>query len=162
MSEYETCERCGRDVPSGDRTTVDLLNSYEVCYGCAETLTGDVEFYDWQDRYTEEQHERAVEELSNRDEIKCVISDYEQGAIIIHTPYVSSDVVADFCEHFGFQIRGFHPVWEQEDKWPCVSDHGSLFEVSLSYEQNSDSPIPIKFKFETTHIDTLSDSDKQF
>lgn len=160
--EYEQCERCGKDVIPGSRVTVEIDDSYKVCISCAEALIGEIELYDWQDRYTEEQHERALSLLSGRDEIDCVISDYDIGHIIVHTDYVSSDVIKDFCEHFGFSIKSFGPVWENETDIPCISDHGSTFEVVLQYGYQSDMPIPTQFKFEEMYVDRLDENDEQF
>jgi hypothetical protein len=114
------------------------------------------------DEYTEEQHERAVSLLSERDEIQCVITDFEEGLVVVHTPYVTSDVVKDFCLHFGYEIVRFGPAWEKESILPCMSDHGSTFEIALSYTMKSDSPIPLNVEFVSEHIDELDENDKQF
>lgn len=115
-----------------------------------------------EERYTEEQHERATTLLSEQDEIECVISDYEQKLVIVHTPYVSSDVVGDFCEQFGYHIQSFGPRWENGSRFPCSAHHGSMFEIVLSYDYTSDAPMPIRVPFVRETLDELDGNDKQF
>lgn len=114
------------------------------------------------ERYTEDIHERAVELLEGRDEIDCVIHDYERRDIFVHTPYVSSNVVTDFCNFFGYRLSGFWPEWEQESDLPCMSDHGSTFVILLQYTPRSPPPSNIGVKFPTPHLDELDESSKQF
>lgn len=132
------------------------------CEQCIASLRDADERDPWKERYTEEQHERAVSLLSEQDEIECVISDYDVGQIIVHTPYVSSNVVTDFCNHFGFIIQSFGPRWENGSKFPCTAHHGSMFEIVLSYEHESDTPIPLRVSFVRDHLDDLDGNDKQF
>lgn len=160
--EYDTCDRCGRDVYPDDLQTITVVEKHEVCPGCMNDVSEDIDNYDWQDRYTEEQHERAVSLLAERDEILCVISSYEDAQIIVHTPYVTSDVVLDFCNHFGFYITHFAPCWKQESEYPCINDHGSVFQITLSYTHRSRPPIPMNVEFKPSRIDDLSESDQQF
>lgn len=160
--DWINCDRCGRNVDPDDTKDISIDGEYEVCPGCATDLTQDIEQYDADDRYTEEQHERAVSLLSDRDEIECVISSYEDKQIIVHTPYVSSEVVIDFCDHFGFYMNQFEVCWEEEYSWPCVSDHGSIFQIVLSYTHRSRPPIPLNAKFTEDRIDNLTENDKQF
>lgn len=139
-----------------------LSDERRVCEGCVLALSEDVDYYDWQDRYTEEQHERAVNLLSDQDEIECVISSYDDGQVIIHTPYVTSDVVTDFCNQFGFKVLAFGPQWQANGMWPCVDQHGDIFEIVLEYNHNSPQPVPMAAVFQTEHIDRLDGNDKQF
>lgn len=156
----DECDRCEREFD--DLRDVDLIAERDLCEGCVRALDEDVYNYRWQDRYTEEQHERALSLLSGRDEFECVISSYEDGQIILHTPYVSSDVVTDFCDHFGFQIISFGPQWEADEVWPCAHRHGDLFEIGLEYNEQCPSPIPVAMKFEEIDIEDLDENDKQF
>lgn len=133
-----------------------------LCAACRQAVSDSIEYYDWKDRYTEEQHERALSLLSERDEIECVLNSYEDGQIILHTPYVSSDLVADYCEHFGFVIKSFGPRWMQDGVFPCETSHGDIFEIVLEYNSSCDPPIPTSVIFENECIDRLDGNDKQF
>lgn len=160
--EYDECERCGHDRLPEDMRTIELEDEWYVCAGCIAALEEDIVYRDWQDRYTEEQHERAVSLLSERDEFECIISSYEDGQIVLHTSYVSSDVVTDFCNHFGFQIVSFGPQWENDEMWPCMHQHGSLFEIVLEYNHRSQQPVPLSVTFQENHIERVDGNDKQF
>lgn len=154
------CDRCGRDA---EVETIQIASDwYHLCDGCIVDLRESIELYDWEDRYTEEQHERAISVLSDVDEINCVIGSYEDATIVVHTAYVSSDVVADVCDHFGLRIVAFYPRWDLDDTWPCVDDHGSIFEIVLEYTSHSPTPIPTSVIFEETHIENLDENDRQF
>lgn len=141
---------------------ITLSEERRVCEGCVRALSEDVDYYDWRTRYTEEQHERAVNLLSDQDEIECVISSYDDGQIIVHTQYVSSNVVTDFCNHFGFKILSFGPQWHVDQMWPCMDQHGDIYEVVLEYNHNSPQPIPMAAVFQEDHIEMLDGNDKQF
>lgn len=154
------CDRCEYEYEN--LNTVELKKERRLCDGCIRALDEDVYYYRWQDRYTKEQHERALSLLSERDEFECVIGSYEDGQIVLHTEYVSSDVVSDFCDHFGFEVIQFGPQWEQDGVWPCVIDHGSLFEIVLEYNHHCRSPAPIAAKFMPNHIENLDGNDRQF
>lgn len=156
----EECQRCG--VERDELATVELLDEYDLCDGCVRDIDANIEHYHVEDRYTEEQHERAVQLLSERDETECVINSYEDRQIVVHTPYVSSDVVTDFCDHFGLRILWYGPRWQAEGAWPCADDHGDIFEVVLGYDHDCPPPVPINSVFETAHIDDLDGNDKQF
>jgi len=156
MSE---CDRCDREYD--ELECVEPLDA-DLCEGCVRALSGNIEMYDWRDRYTEEQHERAVSLLSDYDEFECVISSYEDGQIVLHTSYVSSDVVTDFCNHFGFQIVAFGPQWEQDEMWPCMHQHGSVFEIVLEYNHQSQHPVPLNAEFTENHIERVDGNDEQF
>lgn len=157
----DVCERCGEEFD--ELQTVELEESQDLCHGCVRALAENVETYRWQDLYTEEQHERAVSLLSEMNEIECVIESYEYGQIIVHTPYVSSDIVADICDHFGHKIISFGPLWKEEgNKIPCMPYHGSIFEIVLKYDNSCDVPVPIGAKFFESEIDTLDENDRQF
>lgn len=160
--EYEECDRCGRDTLPDDIKTIKLNDRHEVCYGCSEALTEDIESYRWQDRYTEEHHERALSLFSEDDNIHCTIEDYERGQILIHTDYVSSRVITDFCKHFGYRIFSFGPIWEETSKWKCVEQHGSTFEIGLQYDHHCPMPAATNIKFIENHSEKLSGKDKQF
>lgn len=157
----DKCDRCSRDDIE-ETETIHLENDYDLCKGCVRDLESNVTSYDWQDRYTEEQHERAISLLEEVEEIECVISSYEDGQIVIHTPYVSSDVVADFCNHFGLRIVKFGPRWNLDSTWPCVDHHDSMFEVVLSYDHRSPPPIPISVEFVEQALENLGENDRQF
>jgi len=161
-TEYESCERCGRSVEPEMIHSVELESEWSVCDGCVRAMEDNTTYHDWRDRYTEEQHERAVSLLVSRDEFECVLDDYSRGQIAVHTPYVSSDVVLDFCKHFGFEIAGFWPRWEQEERLPCSSEHGSTFEIILEYNTRSSPPIPTSVEFDVIRLDRLDEIDKQF
>lgn len=156
------CDRCGNESIPRYIHTVDVDGEYSVCSGCISALVESIEWYDWRNRYTEEHHERAVSLLSERDEIDCVISEYETGRIIVHTSYVSSDVVKDFCNHFGFKISRFEPNWAKESSWPCTKDHGDCFQIVLMYDHDCPKPTPVNTKFFENHIDDLEENDRQF
>lgn len=160
--KYEECDRCGNDSLPEAMQYVVLETGHQLCEGCLRAMEDDVEYYDWQDRYTEEQHERAIELFSERDEFECVISSYEDGQVVLHTPYVSSDVVTDFCNHFGYRIAAFTPRWEVENEWPCMSQHGDTFEIMLEYNSQCSPPIPLPAKFQENHIEQIKAPDKQF
>jgi hypothetical protein len=114
------------------------------------------------EQYTEDIHGHAVDLLQSRDEIQCVIHDYERRMIFIHTPYVASEVVTDFCNFFGYRLSRFGPAWEQERDDPCMEKHGSTFEILLEYTPNSPPPANIETVFPTDHLEQLDESDKQF
>lgn len=156
------CERCGRDALAEHIERVELQSDYSLCTGCIEDLDQSIEYYHRKSRYTKEQHDRAVELLDERDEIFCVYQSYEYCEITVHTPYVSSKVVADFCEHFNYNIVKFSPLWEQESEMKCVDDHGSAFEIVLRYPHKSDFPIHLDAIFFESHIDDLDENDRQF
>jgi hypothetical protein len=139
-----------------------LAQEWSVCEGCQDALTDDIEYYRWEDRYTEEIHERAVERLAGYDEIECVISSYDAGQIIVHTPYVSSNVVTDFCDFYGFEIVAFNPIWFEQDDWPCLDSHGSIFQIVLEYNQRSPMPSSESLKFFENDLEQLDGNDKQF
>jgi hypothetical protein len=160
--EYVTCDRCGNERNEDFIQTVELTDTHKICGGCATSLNGSVVNYHWQDRYTEEQHQRAVSLLSERDVFECVIESYEDGQIVLHTKYVSSDVVTDFCNHFGFEIARFGPQWLVDQEWPCMTSHGDTFEIVLEYNHYSRPPIPTQARFEYASIDGLDGNDKQF
>jgi hypothetical protein len=163
MSEdMETCDRCGVDRPDGMVRDKTLVDDWRLCDACIIRLNDLVRDYKWKDRYTEEQHERAMSVIGEQEEIECVIGSYDVGQIYIHTPYVSSDVVADFCNHFGLKIHGFGPRWEKNEHWPCMKDHGDTFEVLLQYDSKSRPPNSLGTKFNRNHINDLLESDKQF
>jgi hypothetical protein len=155
-----TCDRCENEVDSV--TSVTLLEEHELCEACRRALSAEVLNYDWRDRYTKEQHERATELLAERDEIECVINSYEDGQIVVHTPYVSSDVITDFCNHFGFVILSFGPQWHADGMWPCVDQHGDIFEIVLEYNSDCPQPVPISAKFFENHIERVDGNDEQF
>lgn len=157
-----TCDRCENESVRDLTETIDLDGDRLLCSGCIHALIDSIERHDWQDRYTEEHHERALTLLSDRDEIDCVISEYDTGRIVVHTAYVSSDVVMDFCKHFGFKIARFEPVWAQESQWPCSKDHGDCFQIVLKYDHDCPDPIPVNAKFFENHIDDLEGNDRQF
>lgn len=161
--ELPKCDKCSNDSnpDTMENLTVDG-NSFSICQGCARYLSDSIEFADPKDRYTEEQHEKALSLLSQQEEINCVISDYDSLEIIIHTDYVTSRVIADFCDNFGYQIVMFNILWEEESPWPCVDDHGSTFEILLVYNEQSPQPTPVSASFERYHIDDLAENDKQF
>lgn len=115
-----------------------------------------------EERYTKEIHNRAVELLEEREEIDCVIHDAERRDIFVHTPYVSSNVVTDFCNFFGYRLSGFWPEWEQESDLPCMDDHGSTFVILLQYTPRSPYPANIETEFRTPHLDELEENSKQF
>jgi len=153
------CDRCDREFD--DLENVESLEA-SLCDACIRALMDDIEFRDWQDRYTEEQHERALSLLDDYDEFECIISSYEDGQVVIHTPYVTSDVVTDFCNHFGYKILSFGPQWSADYVWPCMDDHGDIFEVVLQYDHSCDTPIPLAAKFQENHIERIDGNDKQF
>lgn len=154
------CDRCDRDFD--DLTSVQLGEERQLCEPCVGALREKVDFHDWKDRYTEEQHERAVSLLSEYDEFECVISSYEDGQVVLHTPYVTSDVVTDFCNHFGYTILSFGPQWEVDRMWPCMGTHGDMFEIVLEYNHSSSQPIPLNVEFHEDHIERIDGNDKQF
>jgi len=154
------CDRCFREYE--DLQTIELREEHEICQGCVRSFEEDVFYYDWQDRYTEEQHERALSLFSERDEIECVISSYEDGQVIVHTRYVSSDVITDFCNHFGYQILSFSPQWSDDAMWPCMTQHGDIFEIVLEYNHDCPHPVPTSTIFQEPHIGNLDGNDKQF
>ena len=160
--EYEKCERCDGDTPDKWMNTIDLDGNRRLCDGCVAFIDDGIENNDWQDRYTEEHHEQAVSVLAEQDEIECVMSNYDNGSIIVHTPYVSADVVVDFCRHYGLRITDFSPVWSMETELPCVADHGDTFQITLRYLPDSPMPSLVEAKFNRNRIDDLADSDKQF
>lgn len=157
MSE---CDRCGREFE--ELESVPLDDERELCDGCIRALRDLIDFHDWQDRYTEEQHERALSLFSEQDEFECVISSYEDGQVVLHTPYVASKVVTDFCNHFRYRIVSFGPQWEADESWPCAHQHGDIFQIVLEYTHSSDPPIPLPAKFQTKHIKNVDGNDKQF
>lgn len=159
---YIECDRCGNDTSPELIENVDLDGERTLCTGCIASLVYSIERYRWNDRYTEDHHERAIELLSEREQIDCVISEYDSGRIIVHTPYVSSDVVMDFCKHFGFNIERFEPNWARESQWPCSKDHGDCFQIVLKYGHDCPEPIPPTVKFFENHIDDLEANDRQF
>jgi len=161
MSQLE-CERCEREYDSESVQVIDLDEERSLCNGCIDALSDNIDYYDWQDLYTEEQHERALSLLTERDEFECVIDSYEDGQIVLHTPYVTSNVVTDFCNHFGFKIISFGPQWEADGIWPCVGRHGDLFEIVLEYNNNCPPPVPTQAIFEENHIEDIDGNDKQF
>lgn len=156
----EECDRCGREYD--ELTGMELTVDRQICDACIWAIDYNIENHKWQDRYTEKQHERAISILEERDEIQCIISSYEDGQIIVHTPYVASHTVTDLCAHFGFRIAAFEPLWEEEGKWPCVEEHGSTFQILLDYHQRSKKPIPLEAQFEDIFIEDLDENDKQF
>lgn len=153
------CSRCERDWD--DVEYVAVLDA-ELCDACLRALDENIEYYNWKKKYTEDQHERATSLFSEREEILCVINSYEDGQIVVHTQYVTSDVVTDFCDHFGFEIVAFGPRWEQEESWPCMSEHGSIFEIVLEYNNSCDPPAPMTVKFIDNDIERVDENDKQF
>jgi hypothetical protein len=161
MSET-TCDRCGQDVSTDLVEDISLSSDWTLCEPCVDRLDRLVKDYDWKDRYTEEQHERAVSLLSERSEFECVIDSYERGQIIVHTPYVSSKVVADFCQHFGFEVASFNPIWLEQSEWPCVDSHDSIFQIVLEYNHRCKPPVPINTTFDEYYTDNLDGSDRQF
>lgn len=160
--KYETCERCGRDSPPEHMESITLLEERSLCEGCVFALDYRVEQYDWRDRYTEEQHKRALSIVRERDEIECSIESYEDGQIIIHTRYVTSDVITDLCNHFGFKVVAFGPQWKQQEAWPCMKRHGSIFEIVLQYDHTCPKPVPMSVQFDDAHIEQVDENDKQF
>lgn len=160
--EYKVCDKCESETPPERMVLVELSESWALCEACVVGIEEEIEYNHWMDRYTEEHHERAIEVLSERDEITCVISDYENGAIVIHTPYVSADVVVDFCRHFGFRITDYRPQWHHKSDWPCAADHGDIFEVTLKYLPDSPQPSLVEAKFTTNRIEDIDSNDKQF
>lgn len=163
MTDYIECKRCGKDEPEDYVEIVSLGEEYELCEVCHETLVNEVEYYDWQDRYTEEHHERAVDLLSDQDEVECVISSYEDGQIIVHTPYVSSDAIADVAQFFNLEIISYGPIWkEQKGGWPCLDSHGSIFQVLLEYNHTRPLPSSNNVIYEQVYIDDLDPNDEQF
>lgn len=163
--DFEECERCEHERPPEFIETVEVDEAHELCEGCREDIEARIEDYYWYDRYDEDTHERAVEELESVDEILCVHDNYESGDIIVHTNYVSSSVVKDFCDNFGFQIMWFTPRWQEEeidDGWSCVAEQGSCFEIELGYTSRSPPPIPEAFDFEKIELGFLSENDEQF
>ena len=161
------CSRC--NVANNDREVVQETigqQEFQLCKACLTDLQAAVENYHWPDRYTEEQHERALEILRSRDdEIHCAHGAYELGQIAVHTPYVSSDVVTDVCDHFGLEIMEFGPLWADESsELECIKngEHGDCFEILLEYTQQSPAPIPLQGKFIPIDIDSLDSNDKQF
>lgn len=157
MSE---CDRCGYE--RDELETIELRAEYELCGGCVNDMDASIDEYQWQDRYTEEQHERALSLLDEYDEFECVISSYDDGQIIVHTRYVTSDVITDFCNHFRFDIISFGPQWAADGMWPCASEHGDIFEIVLEYNHSCAPPIPLPAKFRENHIERLDGNDKQF
>lgn len=162
MSEYDECERCGNERADKFLKTVDLGEDRLLCEGCERALREDVDYYDAEDRYTEEHHERVVSELQDYDEVQCVIHDYEQRLLFVHTPYVSSKVVADICNTFGLQIRAFRPFWPQEREEPCAAEHGETFEIALQYTHYCKMPASADIIFEPDQLDDLTENEKQF
>lgn len=158
----DECDRCERDVPDNSLQSVSLNEEHSICTGCIDVLDDEIQFFDWKEAYTEDQHSRAEEILDSIDEIECIISDYSDGKIVVHTQYVDLAVVADVCEHFGFRISAFGPRWEHDSRWPCAEIHGSIFEIVLQYDHLCETPIPMTVAFEPRHIDTLDGNDKQF
>lgn len=163
-TDYESveCERCERDFPEDVVSPVTIEEDHHLCEGCRLSIEDDIENYNWYDRYTEEHHEMAVEILENQKEIECVHDWYNGGEIIVHTKYVSSNVVTDVCEHFGLQIMAFRPIWQEEDTWDCVEEAGSMFQILLEYRHNSPPPLPVEEEFSPLDINYLEDNDKQF
>jgi len=163
-TEYEICERCEKETPESGMINVSLSEEWWLCDACVEEIEEGIEDYYWYDRYTKEQHKRALEILRDHDEIYCVHGNaYEAGEIIVHTPYVASAVVEDVCDHFGLQISAFRPRWEEDyHAWECVEGHGSCFEILLEYKQNSQPPVPLEMKFVPVDIEYLDENDKQF
>lgn len=158
--EYEECDRCEKEFDELQK--INLGIEKEVCEACQTALIEEVDYYDWRDRYTEDQHERAVSILSDRPEVECVLDDYERGQIIVHTNYVSSDVVYGVCEHFGFKIDSFGPQWYKQGEWPCLDSHESVMQIVLTYDHTCEYPIPTSCIFEDEHIDNLDGNDEQF
>lgn len=161
--EYDRCEKCEHETPDEGLNTVTLLDDWTLCDACVELLDESMETHYWYDRYSKEQHERAVSLLEEQDSVWCVDAVYEAGEIIVHTPYVSSEVVSDVADHFGLRVGGFGPAWEEdENALDCVKEHGSCFEILLEYTQNSPDPLPLEA--DLIHIDLkwLDENDKQF
>jgi len=156
----DNCDRCGHEFT--ELKTIPLGEDRELCDGCIGALRDSIDFFDWMDRYTEEQHERALSLLGEYDEFECVISSYEDGQIVLHTPYVTSNVVTDFCNHFRYDIISFGPMWNADAEWPCLPDHGDVFQIVLEYNHSCDPPMPLSVAFDEDHIKDIDGNDKQF
>ena len=161
--EYEQCEKCEQETPDEGLNTVTLLDDWTLCDACVESLDESMETHYWYDRYSEEQHDKAVKLLEEQDSVWCVNDVYGAGEIIVHTPYVSSDVVTDVADHFGLQVAGFAPAWEEENRsLDCVKEHGSCFEILLEYTQESPEPLPLEADLIRIDLEWLEENDKQF
>lgn len=154
------CDRCGIEWDTLE--TIALRDEHELCSGCVTDMDASIDEYRWHDRYTEEQHERAVSALSEMDEVQCVIDSYERGQVIVHTPYVASEVVLDYLQHFGFRVMSFGPIWYNEHDWPCLEEHESTFQIVLQYDHYCKKPCPLDTVFDTWRADALDENDKQF
>lgn len=163
------CPKCERSRPEEFfKTAVVGDDEYELCEMCRDDIEFRIENNYWYDTYTEEHHEKLIGVLEDTDEILCFSAGpHAAGDVIIHTNYVSSDVVTDICTHFGMEIRAYGPVWEDdnildngEPRWECVEEHGSCFQILLVPTDTV--PLPIEAPFNRTDIEWLEESDKQF
>lgn len=165
--EFDTCERCDADrLPEYIEPFEVEGQTYSLCGGCREDIAYDIENYRWFERYTRSHHQQAIDALEAMPEILCAHGEYDAGEIVVHTNYVASEVVEDFCDHFGFQITAFRPRWQNdciiEDLWNCVQEMGDCYEILLEYKDNSSQPLPTEAQFKRISIDYLDESDKQF
>lgn len=162
--EGTECARCDREYPEERVSPVVINDDHMLCEGCRDNIEERIENYYWYDRFDKEQHERAVEILEDQDEILCAHGRHWQaGEIIVHTNYVSSAVISDVCDHFGFEIVGFGPRWQEEEVWEdCVGEMGSCFEIVLDYTSESPPPLPMEAEFNPIDIEWLDGNDKQF
>ena len=161
---YENCDRCGNPRADQFLHSISIRGEKILCAGCLDALIDFIEYHNPQDLWTENIHQDCVDWLAGRDEIQCVISSYESATVIVHTPYVSSDVIQDCCEHYGLTIAEFGPLWEQETALPCIEDgtHGSTFEITMVYDGNSGAPLGPEIIMNTDRIDEIDDTAKQF
>lgn len=165
-SEFEECERCERDQPPELIESVEIDEQHDICSGCVEDIEYRINNYRWYDRFTDAHLEWALDELEKQDEILCSHGDSSAGEIVVHTNYVDSHVVSDYCDSFGFEIIAFGPQWQNEciieDTWECVQENGDCFEIVLSYTQRSQEPIPEGAEFSLVDREWLDEGDKQF
>lgn len=170
VAEKIECDQCERELPRDRVKHIEIDEYHHLCERCIEGIEHNIENYYWYDRYTKDHHERAVEILEEQDEIRCVHDWYEGGEIIVHTDYVSSNVVSDVAERFGLEIVTFGPQWQEDNEewkehdggWDCIIEDGSAFEILLEYNSNSPPPLPLEANFEPIDLNFLEETDKQF
>ena len=165
-SEFEACERCGKDRPPEFIESIEIDERHDICRGCREEIEYRIENYRWYDRLSDAHFEWALDELERQDEILCAHGDSSAGEIVVHTNYVDSHVVSDYRDKFGFEIVWFGPQWQNEciidDTWECVQEKGDCFEIVLNYGHRSPPPIPEGAEFTLVDREWLDEGDKQF
>lgn len=146
------CQKCNSAKRDHKYTLSFTKRSYKavLCKACCIEFIEIVKDYPWWNQLTSEHYQRASNHLKRKDEIMCVIDDWElSGEIIVHTDYTTVAIVEDVSDFFGFKITSCEVVDPNDAlHYDCLETHGRCVEIKLDYVTDCPRPLPPELPIE--------------